>query len=142
MVDRFAPEHWSKIMAAVRGRDTVPEKRVRSLAHQLGYRFRLYRGGLGDEMGRLILTVAFGVFLTAGAEAPCVCRCVDGQMQPLCSSSIDLPPICPMTTCALTPPSIAPIQPAQLPPLGTSQCSQRQVLNPATRQYEWRSICN
>jgi hypothetical protein len=91
---------------------------------------------------RLILTVAFGIFLTTSAEASCVCRCVDGQMQPLCSSSIDLPPICPMTNCALPPPSIAPIQPAQLPPLGTSQCSQRQVLNPATRRYEWRSICN
>jgi hypothetical protein len=93
-------------------------------------------------MTRLILTVSFLAFLTASAEASCVCRCVDGQMQPLCSSSIDLPLICPMTTCPLTPPSIAPIQPTQLPPLGTSQCSQGQVLNPATRQYEWRSICD
>jgi hypothetical protein len=41
----------------------------------------------------------------------------------------------------LPPPSIAPIQPARIPPLGTSQCSQQQVLNPHTHQYEWRSIC-
>ncbi len=88
-------------------------------------------------MRRLISAIAFGVLLTASAKASCVCRCVDGEMQPLCSSSIDLPPICP-----LTPLSIAPIPPLQLPPLGTSQCEQRQVLNPATRRYEWRSICN
>ncbi|WP_291847751.1 hypothetical protein [Bradyrhizobium sp.] len=93
-------------------------------------------------MRRLISAIAFGVLLTASAKASCVCRCVDGEMQPLCSSSIDLPPICPLTICPLTPLSIAPIPPLQLPPLGTSQCEQRQVLNPATRRYEWRSICN
>jgi hypothetical protein len=86
--------------------------------------------------------VIFGLALTAQAEASCQCRCVDGEMQPLCSSSIDIPPICPATVCMLPPASIAPIQPARIPPLGTSQCSQRQVLNPATHQYEWRSICD
>ena len=44
--------------------------------------------------------------------------------------------------CAMVPPAVRPIQPLALPPLGTSQCSQRQVLNPTTRQYEWRSVCN
>lgn len=93
-------------------------------------------------MLRLILALAFGGAIMVAAQAGCVCRCVDGQMQPLCSSSIDLPPICPATLCSLTPPSIAPLPSTQLPPLGTSHCSQRQVLNPATRQYEWRNICN
>jgi len=45
-------------------------------------------------------------------------------MQPLCQSSIDLPPICPPTICPIASPSIAPINPATLPPLGTSQCGQ------------------
>jgi hypothetical protein len=36
----------------------------------------------------------------------------------------------------------APLPSMQLPPLGTSHCSQRQILNPATRQYEWRNVCN
>jgi hypothetical protein len=93
-------------------------------------------------MGRFLSVLLFGVVLATEAQTSCVCRCVDGQMQPLCSSSIDLPPICPMTACSMAPLSIAPIQPLQLPPLGTSQCSQQQLMNPATRQYEWRSICN
>ena len=33
-------------MSRVKGRDTQPEKLVRSLLHQLGYRFRLHRGDL------------------------------------------------------------------------------------------------
>jgi hypothetical protein len=80
--------------------------------------------------------------LTAAAHASCVCRCVDGEVQPLCSSSTDLPPICAATICAVVPPSIAPIQPPVIPPLGTSDCSPRQVQNPATNRYEWRSICD
>ncbi|MBL9150646.1 MAG: DNA mismatch endonuclease Vsr [Phycisphaerae bacterium] len=33
-------------MAAIRSRDTGPERRVRSIVHALGYRFRLYRRDL------------------------------------------------------------------------------------------------
>jgi DNA mismatch endonuclease, patch repair protein len=33
-------------MAAVRSRDTIPERRVRSIAHQLGFRFSLQRKDL------------------------------------------------------------------------------------------------
>lgn len=33
-------------MAAIRGRDTTPELRVRRLLHRLGYRFRLHRRDL------------------------------------------------------------------------------------------------
>lgn len=36
----------SRIMRAVKSRDTQPEKIVRSLAHRLGYRFRLHRSDL------------------------------------------------------------------------------------------------
>ena len=90
---------------------------------------------------RFLYGIAFTILLMANADASCVCRCVDGEVQPLCSSSIDLPPICAPTICTIVPPSIAPIQPS-LPPLGTSSCSQHQVLNPATNRYEWRSICN
>jgi hypothetical protein len=88
----------------------------------------------------IAFAVALGV-LTPDASAACVCRCVNGQMQPLCSSTLDLPPICPPTLCPLVPPSIAPIAPPALPPLGTTYCSQQQVLNPYTRQYEWRRVC-
>lgn len=45
-MDRITPEARSANMRAVRGRDTAPEMRVRSLAHRMGYRFRLHRRDL------------------------------------------------------------------------------------------------
>ena len=78
---------------------------------------------------------------STNADASCVCRCVNGEMQALCSSSIDLPPICPPTVCPITPPSIAPIQTPRVPPIGTTVCRQAQVFNQRTGQYEWREVC-
>jgi len=46
MTDTVSREKRSAIMAAVRSRDTTPEKFVRSLIHRLGYRFRLHRKDL------------------------------------------------------------------------------------------------
>lgn len=40
------PELRRRIMRAVKGRDTAPEKMVRSMAHRLGFRFRLHRADL------------------------------------------------------------------------------------------------
>ncbi|HVV63937.1 MAG TPA: very short patch repair endonuclease, partial [Rhizomicrobium sp.] len=40
-----SPER-SAVMRAVKGKDTKPELIVRSLAHRLGYRFRLHRADL------------------------------------------------------------------------------------------------
>lgn len=39
-------EDRSRIMRAVKGKDTAPELAVRHLAHGLGYRFRLHRADL------------------------------------------------------------------------------------------------
>src|SRR5271157_3047153 len=41
-----SPEQRSRIMRAVKGRDTAPELIVRRLAHSMGYRFRLHRKDL------------------------------------------------------------------------------------------------
>lgn len=46
MTDTVSKEKRSAIMAAVRSRDTSPEKFVRSLIHRLGCRFRLHRKDL------------------------------------------------------------------------------------------------
>jgi len=40
------PETRSRIMRAVKGRDTTPELIVRRLAHSMGYRYRLHRKDL------------------------------------------------------------------------------------------------
>jgi DNA mismatch endonuclease (patch repair protein) len=45
-MDRLAPERRSWNMSRIRGRDTVPEKRVRSLLHRHGFRFSLRRKDL------------------------------------------------------------------------------------------------
>ena len=46
MTDVFSKEKRSWIMSRVRGKDTSPEIKVRSLTHRLGYRFRLHRKDL------------------------------------------------------------------------------------------------
>ncbi len=100
-------------------------------------------------MRRSLLAFAWLVFVVLGevvlvatpAKAACVCRCVEGIMQPLCDNTIEIRPICPPTVCPITPPGIPPITPPQVPPLGTRQCVQRQVFNPQTGMYEWRTVC-
>ncbi len=46
MTDVFSHDERSRIMRAVRSKDTSPEMCVRSLVHRLGYRFRLHRRDL------------------------------------------------------------------------------------------------
>jgi len=46
MPERLSKIERSKVMAAVKSRDTAPEMIVRRLVHQLGYRFRLHRRDL------------------------------------------------------------------------------------------------
>ncbi|MCP4747919.1 MAG: DNA mismatch endonuclease Vsr [Desulfobacteraceae bacterium] len=43
MTDIFSNDKRSWIMGRVKDKDTSPEKIIRSLAHKLGYRFRLHR---------------------------------------------------------------------------------------------------
>ncbi|MCP4221020.1 MAG: DNA mismatch endonuclease Vsr [bacterium] len=45
-MDVFDKEKRSNIMSRVKGKNTKPEMRVRSLVHQMGYRFRLHRKNL------------------------------------------------------------------------------------------------
>lgn len=46
MPEMFTKKERSRIMAAVKSRDTKPEVLVRQLVHRLGYRFRLHRRDL------------------------------------------------------------------------------------------------
>lgn len=45
-MDSVSPEKRSWVMTQVKGRNTRPEKAVRSLLHRMGYRFRLHRADL------------------------------------------------------------------------------------------------
>jgi len=46
MADSVSPEKRSWIMAQIKGKDTSPELAVRSMAHRMGFRFRLHSAGL------------------------------------------------------------------------------------------------
>lgn len=46
MTDKLSPEHRSWNMSRIRSTNTKPEKLVRSLLHQMGFRFRLHRKDL------------------------------------------------------------------------------------------------
>jgi DNA mismatch endonuclease (patch repair protein) len=46
MTDRITPENRSRNMAAIRGKNTVPEVTVRRFLHAQGFRFRLHHKDL------------------------------------------------------------------------------------------------
>ncbi len=46
MTDTISKERRSWNMSRIRGKDTGPERAVRSLLHRMGYRFRLHRNDL------------------------------------------------------------------------------------------------
>jgi DNA mismatch endonuclease, patch repair protein len=48
-MDTLSPGQRSKLMSRIRGRDTAPELLVRSMAHRLGFRFRLQRKDLAGK---------------------------------------------------------------------------------------------
>lgn len=49
MADRLSRERRSWNMSRIRGRDTVPERQVRSILHRMGCRFRLHAVGLAGR---------------------------------------------------------------------------------------------
>lgn len=49
MVDHLTPQMRSWNMSRIQSKNTTPEKTVRSLLHQMGYRFRLHRKKLSGK---------------------------------------------------------------------------------------------
>lgn len=85
--------------------------------------------------------LALILFMPAFALGDCYCTCVNGKNQPICESTIDLPPICAPKVCPLEPPSVKPINPPTVPPIGTETCVQQQVWDHNKRKYEWKQVC-
>jgi len=46
MVDRLSKKHRSWNMGRIKSKNTTPEKKVRSILHSMGYRFRLHKKDL------------------------------------------------------------------------------------------------
>lgn len=73
------------------------------------------------------------------ASADCVCACVNGRVQTLCDSSLEISPICSPRICPVLTPSIRPIQSPRIPPVGASFCRQEMVWTGFS--YEWMRVC-
>jgi hypothetical protein len=86
----------------------------------------------------LLLAPALG---PESASARCACRCIDGEVKPLCDSALEPRPVCPARACPTPPAAIPPIDQAEVPPPGTRECHFRQLLNRSTGLYDWVQIC-
>lgn len=67
MTDVFPRKQRSEIMARVKGKDTKPERLVRSMLHRNGFRFRLHRSDLPGKPdivlpGRRVVIFVHGCF--------------------------------------------------------------------------------
>lgn len=95
-----------------------------------------------------IISIFFLTLIIIGAqiifpkdiEAACRCVCVDGKKQNLCSSSLDIKRSC-FGLCPLKTPSLKPLTPLGIKPLGTTSCTMKQVWNSWTNSYQWQKIC-
>ena len=92
-------------------------------------------------MKLIIPTIFLLLFLPLKVFASCQCSCVSGQVRAICTSTLDIKPICSPRVCPITTPSIKPIQSPSIPPIGTKSCTQQQVYNEYTKRYEWKKVC-
>jgi hypothetical protein len=91
---------------------------------------------------KLFLVLVLGLLaFVSNVNASCQCVCINGEVRAVCSSTLDMEPICPPRVCPITPPSVEPIQRPRVPPIGTSKCVQKQIYNENTHRYEWREVC-
>ena len=63
MRDRLTKERRSWNMSRIRGKDTTPEKRVRSRLHRMGYRFRIHRKDLPGSPDIVFVNPRIAVFV-------------------------------------------------------------------------------
>jgi len=62
-MDRLTREHRSWNMSRIGGRNTVPERAVRSLLHRLGFRFRLHSRSLPGRPDVVLAKYASVIFV-------------------------------------------------------------------------------
>lgn len=84
MTDVHTREQRSRNMAAVRGKNTKPEMKVRSIIHSFGYRFRLHRKGLPGKPDIVLPKYKLAIFVHGCFWHSHDCR--HGQMAPVTRS--------------------------------------------------------
>lgn len=73
--------------------------------------------------------------------ADCLCVCVNGKVENVCSNSYDVKVPCAHIVCPVPSPSVKPLDALRLPPVGTTQCDKEQVYNENEGRYEWTTLC-
>ena len=63
MTDTISPEKRSWVMSRVTSKNTSPEKRVRSMLHKMGYRFRLHYGKLPGKPDIVLPKHSLAIFV-------------------------------------------------------------------------------
>ena len=79
--------------------------------------------------------------LPTAAFAACKCSCVDGQIEPVCSTYSELPPACSARACTVKPTraSLVSLDKSELSNKG--QCRETLVLNQQTGAYVPKKVC-
>jgi hypothetical protein len=90
---------------------------------------------------RALAFLIAGLGFSVATHAACQCACVNGHVEAICSSAIEVRPICAPVVCPIVPPAVTPIAPPRVPPIGTSYCAPRQVYDPASGRYVWKELC-
>jgi hypothetical protein len=76
------------------------------------------------------------------ASAECRCSCVNGEIEAVCTSASELPPVCAPRACNARPVRASLIaQKRQIGTIPKSECRETEVLNPRTGSYVVKQIC-
>jgi DNA mismatch endonuclease (patch repair protein) len=85
MADVHTKEQRSRNMAAIKGKNTKPELRVRSLLHSLGFRYRLHSGDLPGRPDLVLPRFHTAIFVNGCFWHSHSCRY--GQVRPASQST-------------------------------------------------------
>src|SRR5450631_3457989 len=90
---------------------------------------------------RAVTVVAMTLAFSPAGHADCFCELINGVMQPMCGSSLDLRPRCEATIFASEPPVAALTARPVLPPFRVATCRPAVVCN-GNGFCRWRRICD
>jgi hypothetical protein len=90
----------------------------------------------------LALATLIVASLPNGASAECRCSCVNGEIEAVCISASELPPVCAPRACTAKPVRASLI--ADKRTVGTvakQECRETEILNPRTGSYVVKRVC-
>jgi hypothetical protein len=79
--------------------------------------------------------------LSTYASADCRCSCVNGEIEPVCSASTDLPPVCAPRACSLKTANVTPVNQARITQAGSLQCHMELIPSTRVDRYDWKKVC-